>query len=403
MPPTHPRTNRDVAQTAALIARSFAARYEDMRRRFTLDFHAGPLSHPEHWRVVRRNGRVVAHVGVYVKPVRIGRAVLPMGGLGFVCSDPALRRRGLAAQCVKSALDTMRRNAIPLSFLFGIDRYYTRFGYTGCLPWYTLKLAVPELKSLRNPFRVEPYAPRHLPALLELYESAAAATPASVVRDAAQFRFSLKRFDLVPASRRDSPRVSVFRERKVAGAVRAYAVWKDDSLWEVGVRPGDDAACAAVLAWLRDKRTEAIEKEVLLQNLCPAHPLWVHALRYNHAVEQRFSWTGAGMGRIVDVPGFLAALQPELEARFNGGGWLGEAHLALVVDGRRYGLVFRTQVPGRALLVARVACTSQALLQMALGVLPFTKISGVKTDGSQALLRALFPESSPAVYRLDGF
>jgi len=401
---THPRSRSDVAQTATLVARSFAGHYDALSDMFTLDQRGDPGARPEYWRVIRRRGRIVAHVGIYDKPVRIGRAVLRMGGLGFVCCDPAWRRRGFAGTCVKDALAVMRNAGIQLSFLFGISRYYDRFGYVGCFPAFTLKIAVNELRELRNPFRLAACSPRDVPALAALYNAAAAATPASVVRDAARTRYALKRWKLLEKAKDGRAPLLLFRERKPRGAVRAYLVWRDNLFWEAGMRPGDEQACAAVLAWLRDKRRETLEKEVVLQNFCPAHPLWAYAERFNHTCERSLNWVGGGMGCIVDVSAFLAAMQPEFEARVRAAAHDGPARAILRVGGRTH--TFSVKPVGAACggeLAARVACTPQALLQMVLGTLPYQVIPGVKTDGSPALLRALFPVSTPAVYRLDGF
>ncbi|MCY3023311.1 MAG: GNAT family N-acetyltransferase [Planctomycetota bacterium] len=402
---TYPRNRKEAEELATLVARCFLNRYDYLRERFLDDYSACPGARPEYWRIIRRKGRVVAHVGVYDKPVRVGRAVLRMGGLGFVCCDPAHRRQGLAAACVKDALAVMRRSGMPLSLLFGRDHYYDRFGYVGCLPTFTLTVNVSELRRVRSPLRVEPYARRHLGAIVKLYNAAAAATPASVVRTAAHMRFGIVSRQLAgDASGKDNA-VFLFREKGPRGAVRAYAVWKEKSLWETAMQPGDDAACSAVLAWLRDKRIEALEKEVVLQGLAPAHPLWIHAQRFNHKAERALNWAGGAMGCIVDVAMFLGAMQPEFESRLRAAGVDDEARLDLVVAGRAHKLVFRAsrQQGAPRPLTARVTCTPPALLQMTLGTLPYDSIPRVKTVGSPALLRALFPSGAPAVYRLDAF
>ena len=116
------------------------------------------------------------------------------------------------------------------------------------------------------------------------------------------------------------------------------------------------------------------------------------------------------MGRILDVRAFVEGLRPELEARMNAAGLESECHLHLIVDGAEHSLIL-----GRAhhlsllisthrhILSARVACTQQQLLQMALGTLAYGEIPGVQASGDAALLRAAFPESGPNLYRLDYF
>lgn len=389
-----------------MLARVFSHRYDSLRRTFSTDFSRDPGVTPEHLRVIRRGGRIVAHAGVYEKQVRIGRAVLRMGGLGCVACAPEFRGEGLASACVRDALAFMRHEGIPLSFLFGIDRFYTRFGYAGCLPRYEMKIACRELTELRNPFETRPQSARDLPELVRLYEAASKDTPGAVVRDARRFGLAIERNGLA-GDPRGGNGVFVFREGRSARRARAYAVWKDGSLWEVGLEGGDEAACQAVLAWLRSRCEEMSEKELHLTGLSPAHPLWRYALRFNHSRETGLSWTGGGMGRIVDVAAFLEAVRPELEARVAAVGIEAECHLRLEVDGSPHELVLgRTHQFARAsslVMVARVRCSQQALLQMTLGTLPFDSIPGVAVEGERALVAAAFPESSPCIYRLDAF
>ncbi|MGD0090961.1 MAG: GNAT family N-acetyltransferase [Planctomycetota bacterium] len=404
----HPRTSREAEELAHVIAHCFAGNYETLRQAFLLEFQHLPGARPEYWRIVRRKGKIVAHVGIYEKEVRIGCARLRMGGLGFVGCLPEFRRRGLAARCMVSALELMRQQGIPLALLFGKDRYYPRFGFVGCFPKYTLKLKVTETEvaALDNPFAVRPGVAQDLAALTELYNAAAAGTAASVVRTRRQFHFACRRWGLLD---RKKPSLFVFRERRDKRLLRAYLVWKDNSFWEAAMRPGDEAACAGVLAWLREQRREALEKEIVLPLLTPAHPLHAYALRLNHQTEGGLHWTGGGMGRIVDTKLFLQAVQPEFEARVATAGLEGEAELRLFVDGRVHELLLvppgRKQAPGAGerRRVARVWCSQQALLQMVLGSLALPCIPGLRSGGDEALVRALFPPGSPGVYRLDGF
>ena len=302
----------------------------------------------------------------------------------------------------------MRRKGIPLTFLFGLDRFYLQFGYVGCLPAYRLKTTVSELAKLKVSLAIQPCGPKHLPDVLRLYEAAAARSPGSVVRTLEQLRFAFRRWRLLEGgSRGVAEQVLVFREKKGKRGVRAYLIWRDNALWEAGLEPGDEAAAESLLAYLRDRRKEALEKEVVLPNLGPAHPLWRYAQRFNHGTESSFSWTGGGMGRIVDVAAFLKGVGPELEGRLNAAGLDAECRLHLAVDGKDHflnlGRGHLLAMGARETRVLKVTCTQQALLQMALGCLPWHSIPGVKAEGERSLMGVLFPEAFPVMYRLDHF
>lgn len=405
-----PRRAEDVRELGELIGRAFIRSYERLET-FPRRFAENPSIRLEFQRILRRRGRIVAHVGIHEKILRIGRARIRMGGIAAVACDPNYRRQGLAAACMKDALALLKRERFPLSLLFGIERYYLRFGYVGCLPGYVLRVGAVNLSGLKNTLRVSPYTPGAQEDLVGLYHAAAESTPGSVVRDVACMAYALRNWRLVERTS-ESPegKVFLFYPRRGKRRLRAYVVWEDGALLEAGMVPGDEEACVAVLAWLRDRRVAALEKEVPLTNLCPAHPLWIYAQRFNHAGERKLSWSGGGMGRLIDVGAFLEALRPELEARLNSAGLESECHLHLVVDGHEHSLILGRAhqlslsiSTHRLILYTRLECSSQALLQMALGTLPFEALPGIKVEGERSLLRAAFPCSNPHLYRLDHF
>ncbi|MCZ7649377.1 MAG: GNAT family N-acetyltransferase [Planctomycetota bacterium] len=405
----HPRTERDFEQLLDLLGAAFFPGAVRWRSVFRGDAKADPGVRPHYLRVARRRGRIVAHVGIYEKPIRLGAVTLRMGGIGAVSCDPRYRRQGLAAVCMEDALEVMRREGLPVTTLLGIERYYLRFGYIGCWPGYALKLAVADLDKLRAPLKARPYAPGDLPALADLYNAAAAETPSSVVRDAARMKHGIRRLQLAEKTARDRDgALWVFHEPRGRRVLRAYAAFKEGKLLEAGMAPDDEGACAAVLAWLRQRQVEALEKDVALHQLCPTHPLWRYARRFNHATEGGLRWTASGMGRILDVPRFLETVRPEFEARLSRAGLERPVRLGLDVDGAKYGLALNAARLGGVAASNKsvdltLSATQQSLFQMVLGTLPYTEIPGVAAGGAPGYLRALFPESSPHLYRLDWF
>lgn len=405
-----PRNHRDVRELGELLSRVFRMDILGLES-FARRFAENPAVRPSFQRILRHRGRIVAHVGIHEMTLRVGRARLRMGGIAGVACDPQFRRRGWAAACMREALDLLQRERFPLSLLFGIEQYYLRFGYVGCLPTYTLRLGVKQLRALKSRLHPAPYAPRDLQDLVRLYNAAAKETPGSAIRDPARMAYPLRPWGLRERFQKDiEKQVLVFRARAGRGPVRAYLVWDHGKLLEAALEPGDEPACVAVLAWLREQRLQALEKEVVLCNLCPAHPLWRYAQRFTHSAERELRWSAGGMGRLIDVDALLEALRPELEARLNSAGLESECHLHLIVDGKEHSLILGRAhqlslsiSTHRLILYSRVECSSQALLQMALGTLPFDRIPEVKIEGERSLLRAAFPESSPHLYRLDHF
>lgn len=406
---SHPRNRAQLEALSETCARVFVPQYHDLRALFLRDFTLDPAFTPRHCRVIRRKGRIVAHVGIYEKTLRIGRAKLGMAGIGAVVCDRDFRGLNLPSICLEDALEVARREKLPVSVLLcgpGVDGYYTRFGFAEIWPRRVLKVEAKFLKALRNPYTVRAYKQADAAALAELYNAAAAATPGSVVRDAARFHFGVLREDLIALHKAQPARGVFVFTSKGSRKPRAYAAMKDGALWEAGLAPGDAEAAEALLAWLAAQGG----REVALQQSSPAHPLWAYALRFPHQTEGGMRWTHGGMGRLLDVAAFLDALKPELEARINADGIESEGHLHLIVDGREHSLIL-----GRAhhislmisthrhILSARVECSQQALLQLALGTLDWRAVPGLKVQGDNALLDAVFPQAHPNLYRLDYF
>jgi len=416
-----PRGKKEFAELSAMLADVFIPSHACLREVFLRDFTLDPAFRPEFSRVIHRKGRIVANVSILEKTVRIGRARFRMGGIGAVTCAKEYRGQNLPSICMEDALATMRRAGMSLSFLLcgqALSGYYPRFGYTETWPEQALKLETRHLKDLQSTLRVRSYKAADAAALADLYNAAAAATSGSVIRDARRFHFGVLREDLLATSKADPQGcVHVFERSTGVPPVRrgrssnqhnprAYVVCRAGEFWEAGFQPGDDEAASGVLAWLRER----CGKDLTLNYLSAAHPLWKFARRFPHTLKGGMRWSHGGMGAILDVKTFLSALQPELEARINTEGIESEGHLHLVVAGQDHSLILgrahHTSLmisTHRHILAARVECTPQALLQMALGTLSYEDIPGVKVSGDKALLKAVFPQAAPNLYRLDYF
>jgi predicted N-acetyltransferase YhbS len=413
------RNRRDLEQAARLAADSFVNHHPALTRQFAEHVCRTPGVGMEHVRAIRQGGRIVALLVIYEKTVRVGRARMKMGGLGFVCSSEAVRGKGTATACLADAVEYMRANGFHFSILFGIDRFYRRVGYVGCLPGHEIRVRVGELKDLRSKLVTRPFVLRDGRAVVRLYEQAAKDCACSTIRTEKTLRAALHRRQLFPRRSKRGNGMIVFHPPRKRQDVRAYVIWRDGELHEAGVAPGDDVALSAVLAWLRDKRREALEKEIVIPH-GPDHPLVQFAMRFNHEAERGFSWTGGGMGRIIDVKAFLQALTPELEARLNRAGVDGQCHLHLTVrtapdktgrkrapEATRHTIVLATgnqfMLANRPQYWLKVECSQQTLLQLVLGSLPHGALSDLSLEGERNLMPVLFPTGAPEMFRLDHF
>ncbi len=83
------------------------------------------------FRHMRVNGRVISNVSIYPARVQWGDAVLKIGGIGGVATDPDYRKHGYAGTILAHCLEYMDQElGCDLSILWtGIPDYYRRWGW----------------------------------------------------------------------------------------------------------------------------------------------------------------------------------------------------------------------------------------------------------------------------------
>ena len=81
---------------------------------------------------VKRNGEIVAIVGLFPITLQVGDRVLRVAGIGGVSTHPKCRGQGLMKQLMNHCLDVMRVEGFHLSYLGGQRQRYRYFGYEVC-------------------------------------------------------------------------------------------------------------------------------------------------------------------------------------------------------------------------------------------------------------------------------
>ena len=149
-----------------------------------LEWMKRPLYKPEHTRIVIDDDQVVAGVAVVELPVRYGDAVLKMGGISAVATDPDLQGKGYGKANMTDTVDYMAEAGYDISFLLGISNYYHRFGYRTALLWAPLTYGIKEFEpKLAEGYTVRFMEQSDLPAMSRLYDATLGTCTLSVVRD----------------------------------------------------------------------------------------------------------------------------------------------------------------------------------------------------------------------------
>ena len=118
--PEHLLTNADEAEIADLLARCF-----------TTDFGGRSFFQTRHsWRhILRHEGRVIAHLAVQLRAVRLGEDLATIAGIADVATDPGHRGKGHAATLLQAAISTARQSPASHVLLFGTAKLYPAAGF----------------------------------------------------------------------------------------------------------------------------------------------------------------------------------------------------------------------------------------------------------------------------------
>jgi len=162
-----------------LVFRTSEGRSPDMGQSYP---HMYRESNRENLRIIKVNGKVISHVGIFPAQVAIGDVTIKVGGIGGVATHPDYRQRGYAGLLLKDCIRRMEEKGFDLSILWtGINDYYRRFGWEngGCENVYLLDRGnislLPELRG----YQIEEGIGDNLEQIHSLHER----EPLRVIRD----------------------------------------------------------------------------------------------------------------------------------------------------------------------------------------------------------------------------
>ncbi len=123
------------AQVAAVIARSFDG----------FDGRSFYMTRPSWRHLIRAEGRVVAHMAVHLRAMRLGGRLITVAGIADVATDPDHRGRGHAAALLQAAISRARAARADHVLLFGTAGLYAAAGFrpiANPMVWIAMKGAV---------------------------------------------------------------------------------------------------------------------------------------------------------------------------------------------------------------------------------------------------------------------
>ena len=402
------KTKKDLEEIADMMGRVFRrlSWFEFYKNRMDYQTKA-PYYKPEHSRIAREDGRLMGHVSIVEKYIRIGESVVRMAGIGDVFTHPDARGKHVSSHLMNDSVEYMRREAFPLSMLYGIPNFYHKFGYIEAMGDPKIFLPVKNAAPIMSDMVARACAARDVPDLNRLYNQAYSSKTGSIRR--------------IPESWyniADPKTLFVFPDRKDKPA--GYCIYK--TIWGGGgyisevVAPMEEVRIAA-LAFAVQKAREAFQAEVEF-HLAVNDPfvLFLKDFAPRHVVKYNVEGEGGPMFRLINLPMFLKNIKATLQQRLECSSFAGKSGgIGIITDDAGNASIIFDK--GRITIQARVAKnmpivrTPQNLLVRSLvGYWDSTRLAArVQAAGGDfhahaaPVIKALFPETNPYTLEADYF
>jgi len=367
-----------------------------------------PLFDYENVFVARSDGRIVSHVQVFPKVVRIAGARVWMGGIGGVATDPDYRGRGLASDLLRMATGSMVRRGMETSILFtGIHDFYRKLGWETATGINGYKISTEKDLEEAPEYKCREFTLDDLGQVSAIYETQNSRRDFTVVRSEEVWKLQLK-FPQAPSPVEDlSGFVVAEKEGRVAAYTRlGVSVWMGCTITEGGCLPGHEAGLQSCLAE-SIQRARAIGHKELSAYMPEDHPL---AAVFSKVGAERIKQEGGGiMMKVVRPTELMIRLEDPLSARLSTGRvgrmkvelQVGDEVMSLemsggfVAVGQEHGLseFYRIDERGFVKIVSGYSSPSE------LARSGFAKSS----DNALRIMDRLFPMHFPHIYIPDEF
>lgn len=267
------------------------------------------------------DGRIVSTLQVFGKLVRADGALLRVGGVGNVYTEPAYRDRRLAGALLERAIAAMDRQGFDASLLFAIKLdFYAHYGWRSSLRHLTF---IEPGGGATTP--VESFdAGRDLDAVAAVYAAYSAAVAGSTERDAVYWRGQLRY-----AGNPDERFVVARRDGSIVAYARATVLYDFNTVIEHACVPGSEDALAGLIAHLHAGADKGTLAQVVPAPALEA-ALAARGLRLRAVEDRSWMWRPLDRERLaatlrlplaaVQREGFFAELFPATASRY----WLSD-------------------------------------------------------------------------------
>jgi hypothetical protein len=394
-----PMNQIELDDTIECCIRAFGGS-EGIRHLFTNIVKQDPWFHLNNTRACFLNGKAVSVVQIFDRPMRIGNAVVRMGGVGSVGTDPAYRRTGYSSEVLRDSARYMRSAGFDLSILFtGIQSHYARAGWV-MYPSYSMRLTPPEtLPEKPNDVTiVQCDMERDLPVLRNIYDQFNASRSGTVARTEEYWRRQ-------PQWRGYDP--ALFWIARQGGSATAYLKAGQWEIRELGYLAGMENAAKALLSHLFALARARDVKEIHAP--CPSTCRTLFET-LGCAIQRRES--NHTMIFIANFQSLLTKVAPLLETRLRQSdfaGWTGAIRIRYEADEQTLAIqrgeirvLPRSNSPEIVLNVSQTQLLKLLFGNMSAEQVAFSNNLTLDADNIR-LLETLFPPGELFMWGTDGF
>ncbi len=350
-----------------------------------------PTYRPEQSWVAEAQGRLLSHVRVYDRWLRVERMLLHIAGIGNVITAKAARGHGLSGRMLQAMLPVLARERYAYSLLWThLPHLYQRYGWTAVQQQVLHGQFTPPTPPPVS-IALSPLSERDLPAVMRLYDLSNAARTGAFMRSPEYWRGQISWLQETPERFLVAYRPG---SAEPAGYVRRRDGHERVEILELGLAPGDFEVGRVLLA------AAAQEQQGRFYGQFPP------SLREDLLYPDEYELVAEPglMGRVLDLDVLVQALEPLWLERLRAS-QIHEATLHLAssvgpaaIELRHERLLVRPEPPGAAL---------QPLTE---GEFAHLLFYGVNEDAAfalnrpdAALLQALFPRQDFVIWQSDAF
>ena len=277
-------------------------------------------------RVCVVDGRVVSQVRVSEREMRIGSAVVKLGGIGLVGTLEKYRRNGYSSAVLRDAVGYMADEGYDLGLLFtSIQPFYARLGWAP-FPQTNFEIEVGRRREFESShWTVREFELKDLPRVIEIYGEHNRARTGTIVRKPRQWSDGYGRQTGMPPT-------LVAERNGVIGAYANVGLGEGDAnnvgdaflstyypnIRELGCAAGSEdalvALCRGVLERAHDAGLEAITGRL------PRHDTMTLLLSRESGMSLSFSIHERSMYRVISLSSLLTKIAPELQRRLESAG-----------------------------------------------------------------------------------